>query len=347
MPLDHRTALDTDNAGSFEDSLAALVRRVWPWADRIERLRRLSGGASQETWSLAAAGGDQRWQIILRRAPAGPPHPGKIDLETEAALMRTAAAAGVPSPQVLHVLAPDDNLGRGFLMSHVYGETLGRRIVRDAAFELVRPKLAQQLGEILARIHAIDTAGLPELPRVSAAAGIADLYETYRRGSEPRPVFELAFRWLQGRIRPDPARQRLVHGDFRNGNMVVDSEGVRAVLDWELAHLGDPMRDLGWLCTNSWRYGEIDKPVGGFGARADLIAGYEAAGGDRVDPAALHFWEVLGSLRWGVLCIGMGTRARQSDRPVELSMIARRTSETEIDLLRLIAPRGASNEGAR
>jgi aminoglycoside phosphotransferase (APT) family kinase protein len=160
------------------------------------------------------------------------------------------------------------------------------------------------------------------------------------RSGQPRPVFEVAFRCLRDHTPPEPEKPRLVHGDFRNGNLIVDPNGIRAVLDWELAAFGDPMRDLGWICTASWRFGEIDKPVGGFGSREDMIAGYEQAGGPKVDLAALHFWEVMGSLRWGVICLGMRARAAGGDRPLERSVIGRRASETEIDLLRLLAPHG-------
>jgi aminoglycoside phosphotransferase (APT) family kinase protein len=255
--------------------------------------------------------------------------------------MQAAERAGVPSPHVHYVIAPEDDFGRGFFMSHVEGEALGRKIVRDEQFATIRPQLARRAGEILAAIHAIDPGKLPELPRVTTERDVATLFDNYRRWSEPRPVFELAFRWAKERMPRADATPRLVHGDFRNGNMLVKPDGVSAVLDWELAHIGDPMRDLGWICTAAWRYSVIDKPVGGFGAREDLMAGYEAAGGGRVDPQVLKFWELLGSLRWGVMCIGMGHRARQSDRPVELSMIGRRTSDNEIDLMRLLAPRGA------
>jgi aminoglycoside phosphotransferase (APT) family kinase protein len=82
---------------------------------------------------------------------------------------------------------------------------------------------------------------------------------------------------------PPPAELRLVHGDFRHGNLMVHAErGLAAVLDWELAHLGDPMEDLGWICVNSWRFGNIDKPVGGFGEYADLFAGYELREGPKM-----------------------------------------------------------------
>jgi aminoglycoside phosphotransferase (APT) family kinase protein len=175
---------------------------------------------------------------------------------------------------------------------------------------------------------------------MTAAKEIAELDRDYRSFQWPRPVFELALRWLRDRD-PGPAPEAtLVHGDFRHGNLIIGPEGLRAVLDWELAHTGDPMEDLGWICVNSWRFGEIDKPVGGFGTREELFAGYEAAG-RRVDAERVKFWEVMGTLRWGVMCCGMMQRFRSGpEHSIERAMIGRRSSETEIDLLRLLAPRG-------
>ena len=150
-------------------------------------------------------------------------------------------------------------------------------------------------------------------------------------------MFELAFRWLEDHCPPHPKHVRLVHGDFRNGNLMVGPDGVRAVLDWEIAHVGDPMEDLGWICVSSWRFGVTDKPVGGFGEREDLWAGYEAAGGAPVNREHAMWWEVMGSLRWGVMCAGMPASFRGADPSVERAVIARRSSENEIDLLRLLA----------
>jgi aminoglycoside phosphotransferase (APT) family kinase protein len=241
---------------------------------------------------------------------------------------------------VLHVLEPSDLLGTGFIMARVEGETIPRKILRDDEFAAARPKLARQFGEILAGIHGLPLPQLPELRRMTAASEIAELARDYHSFNWPRPVFELALRWLKDHDPGPSARVTLVHGDFRHGNMIIGPDGVRAVLDWELAHLGDPMEDLGWVCVNSWRFGAIDKPVGGLGSREEFFAGYEAAGGERVDPERAKFWEVMGTLRWGVMCCGMMQRFRDGpDHSIERAMIGRRSSETEIDLLRLLAPR--------
>ena len=328
-----------------ESTEPLLARSVASWcadATGVSAVTRLSGGASQETWSFDIEHPDGTIGAILRRAPAGygAASGRACGLTTEAALIRRAQEAGVPAPVVLHVLTEEDGLGIGFIMKRIAGETIPRKILRDELFAAVRPKLAHQLGGILAGIHGLPQAELPELRRMTAAAEIDELADDIAAFNWPRPVFQLALRWLRDRDPGVADRVTLVHGDFRHGNLMIGPDGVRAVLDWELAHLGDPMEDLGWICVNSWRFGEIDRPVGGFGERNDLFAGYEAASGMRIDPSRVKFWEVMGTLRWGVMCCGMMQRFRDGpDHSMERAMIGRRSSETEIDLLRLLAPR--------
>jgi aminoglycoside phosphotransferase (APT) family kinase protein len=326
----------------IEAQLGRCVASWYPGATGVAAATKLSGGASQETWSFDIVHPDGVFGAILRRSPPGyGAAPSRAaGLDAEAVLMRLAYEAGLPSPKVMHVLRPQDELGTGFMMTRVEGETIARKILRDEQFATARPMLARQLGKIAAGIHGLDLAQLPELRRMTAAKEIFELERDYRGFDWPRPVFELALRWLRDHD-PGPSDQvTLVHGDFRHGNLIIGPDGVRAVLDWELAHLGDPMEDLGWICVNSWRFGEIDKPVGGFGMREELFAGYEAAG-RRADPARVKFWEVMGTLRWGVMCCGMMQRFRSGpDHSMERAMIGRRSSETEIDLLRLLAPRG-------
>jgi aminoglycoside phosphotransferase (APT) family kinase protein len=325
----------------MQQALGRCVASWCPGATGVVGAVRLSGGASQETWSFDVVHPDGNIGAILRRAPQGyGAAPSRAaGLNAEAVLMQLAHDAGVPSPKVLHVLQPQDELGTGFVMARVDGETIPRKILRDEQFAQARPKLARQLGGVLAGIHGIELPQLPGLRRMTAAKEIAELECDYRSFDWPRPVFELVLRWLRDRD-PGPSQEvTLVHGDFRHGNLIIGPDGVRAVLDWELAHTGDPMEDLGWICVNSWRFGEIDKAVGGFGTREELFAGYEAAG-RHVDADRVMFWEVMGTLRWGVMCCGMMQRFRSSpEHSVERAMIGRRASETEIDLLRLLAPR--------
>ena len=157
---------------------------------------------------------------------------------------------------------------------------------------------------------------------------------------EPHPAFELGLRWLEDHLPAGStdAAPQLVHGDFRNGNFIVGPEGIRSVLDWELSHLGDPVEDLGWLCVKSWRFGNVDQPVGGFGTVDALLAAYETAGGGTVDPEHLHYWETFGTLKWGIICeMQCFSHLTGLVRSVELAALGRRIAEMEWDLLEMIA----------
>ncbi len=217
-------------ADAFSDALAALVRRLFGERFDAVAIRQLSGGASKETWAFdAVASAAQRRALILRRMPPMPnAKVGALEIETEAALIRAALAGGVPSPHVVHVLTPADELGRGFVMERVEGETIPRKILpRDEAYAGLRPRLACELGGILARLHAIDIAGLPRLQTITAADELAPLREIYLADGQPRPVFELAFRWIADHAPQGPVPS-LVHGGFRHGNFIVDATVVCA-----------------------------------------------------------------------------------------------------------------------
>jgi len=325
----------------FEETLHKIVAEHLK-ARSVIGLKRLSGGASQETWSFSIETDQGTEALILRRAPGGGDGNSSgtaAGLETEAKLIALAGNAQVPVPLVRYVAKPQDGLGSCFIMTHIEGEALGAKIVRSEEFSKVRPALARQCGEALGRLHAISSDTLPSNLRRSPATDELKHYEgVYTAHGHPHPVFDLAFKWLEDHL-PDEGRTTLVHGDFRNGNIMFDpTHGVVAVLDWELAHIGDPMEDLGWICVNSWRFGEIEKPVGGFGSREDMFAGYESASGIKVDPDRVKFWEVLGTLKWGIMCTTMYEAFKSGmDRSVERAAIGRRSSETEIDLLYLIA----------
>jgi len=318
------------------DFLAQLERAL---GMRIEGMTRLSGGASQETWSFDAVAEGKTLPLILRRAPGGArviaEGSSSVPLSTEAAVIEAARAEGVAAPQVRHVLKDEDGAGQGYVMDRLPGETIARKILRDDAFAAARPKLARQCGEILARIHKVDTAPLAHLlPVVDGPAQLRGYRDTYDAFDYPHPVFELAFQWLEPRMKAS-ARRTLVHGDFRHGNLLISSGGVEAALDWELTHIGDPLEDIGWVCTNSWRFGVAEKVVGGFGDLPDLLQGYADAGGGKVDEEDVRTWIVYGSLKWGIMCMKM-YQGFLADRSVERAAIGRRSSETEIDLINLI-----------
>ena len=323
--------------------LEAVLTREVPGLARLVRAERLSGGASQETYRLAVETAEGPGQLCLRRAAGGDGvelAPGQPGLAAEARLMMAARAAGVPEPEVHYVLTEADGLGQGFVMQWLDGETLGARIVRSDALADVRPRLAEQCGEVLARIHAIDLArtGLDTLlETIAPEAFVHRMWERYQEYGTPQPMIDFAGRWLLEHL-PRDVEPALVHNDFRNGNLMVDASGVVAVLDWEVAHIGDPMRDLGWICTNSWRFGGAG-PVGGFGSYEDFFRGYERVSGQPVDRDRVKFWEVFGSFWWAVGCLSMAEHYRTGPDPsVERPGIGRRSSECQIDCVNLLIP---------
>jgi aminoglycoside phosphotransferase (APT) family kinase protein len=301
----------------------------------------IPGGASRETW--IAEGGGGRW--VLRRDPKG--SVSLVPMGEEFALIRAAAEHGVPVPEPLAFEPEGGRFGSpGFLMAHVEGTSVAPRVLRKPEFERARVLLTAELGEALARIHAIDPAELDGvLPPAAGDPSLAQIEEwegQLDEIGEPLPAVELGLRWLRANA-PDPAAPRLVHGDFRLGNFIVGEDGLAAVIDWELAHLGDPAEDIGWLCIRSWRFGNDEKPVAGVGRLDELIAAYEGAGGARVDRDRVRYWETFGNVKWAVIC------ARQAHdhlngvrRSHELASLGRRVCEPEWDLLELIREPAAS-----
>jgi aminoglycoside phosphotransferase (APT) family kinase protein len=321
-------------------ALPALARRLGGEGAVLAAAERLSGGASMETWSFSieAENGVRRDLILRRRsAPFDPDASRSTTLAAEAALILAVRANRAPAPPLVHVCDEEDGLGECHVTQKISGETLGRRIVSDPRFEDVRPRLARQCGETLALIHSTPPPPEAGLKTFDFLAELARYEDTYRASGAERPVLELAFQHLKKHA-PPPIDLVLLHGDFRNGNLMVDPRlGVAAVLDWELSHIGDPAEDLGWICVNSWRFGRPDKPVGGFGDYAELLEGYEAAGGRPIPLNRVRTWQALGSLKWGVMCLMMySSWAQGTEASVERPMIGRRVSETEIDLINLL-----------
>lgn len=328
-----------DEAARLAGALTDAARAAGVPATGVEALKRLSGGASKQSWMFDLLTDTGRQSLVARLEPPESRFDdiGTVDVRGEAILLRVAHAGGVRVPEVAFELRPEDGVGEGYAMARVEGESVGVRILRDPALAEIRPHLAFQCGEQLARIHALSPAALPMLPAITPRMALAQLEERYRASGQVRPVFEYAFAWLRANM-PDDAPATVVHGDFRNGNLMIGADGLRAVLDWELAHVGDPASDLGWLCVTSWRFQRPDLPVGGFGTREQLAEGYRAAGGAPIDPARIALWEIFQTLNWGVMCAGVGARFAQGVRTVEGALIARRASETEFDLMRLLAP---------
>ena len=340
----------SDRSTAIAQGIAKALQRHWQQDVVIDTLRRLTGGASSQTYAFTAhlSGGTMQ-SLILRRDPfadaAGAPQQAETRYGPgwagEFQVLRAAAQGGVPVPEMLVALEAGDGIGQGFIMRFVEGETVARRVLREPEFASARATMAAQCGAILGKIHALAPNCAPGLKHVSTRAHIAHYRERLSQWPEPMPVLEFGLRWIEQRCPSDATEVvRFVHGDFRHGNLIIGPEGVRAVIDWEIAHLGDPYEDLGWICTKAWRFGG-PKPVGGFGEREDLYAAYAASTGQPVDRERARFWEIFGSLRWGVMCLGLTERHLSGRvRSLEFAAIGRRVSENEHDLLALIEGEG-------
>lgn len=302
-------------------------------------LERLSGGANMESWRFLA--GDL--PCVLRRAPSLEMMAGRpMDHAGEAALIRAARRAGVLAPEVLVELEQADAIGSGFVMAALPGTPDPAAILAEADPALLIGDIAREL----AAVHRTDCTGLA-VPVLDTAKALAELKARFLAYGGDRPVLALACRWLEQNL-PAPTALRLVHGDFRLGNLLVDQGRLTGVLDWELAHLGDPHEDMAFGCMTVWRFSRPDRPGYGLTTIDELARAYEAAGGEAFDPARFRFWTIYRTFWWALGCLQMGSFWRSgADRSLERVVIARRTSEQELDLLLLLEEEAPAAERAR
>jgi aminoglycoside phosphotransferase (APT) family kinase protein len=320
----------------FRQRLASAGMRHTGVSLTVDDLCLLSGGASSQTWSFDAVHATGRDSLILQLAAGTGTFAAALDKTRQARTQSIAWKLGIPTPEVCWILDAVDELGEGYVSRRLEGETLGKRVVGDERLAAARAVMPRQCGVILAAIHALPRPRFAFLPDLKPARMVERLGAVHRSYRDRSAVFELALRWLLRNL-PDASRRAVLHGDFRTGNLLVAASGIEGVLDWELSHVGDQMEDLAWLCMESWRFGKRDQPVGGFGQREPLYEAYEAAGGVKIDESALRFWEVYGTLQWGVICQFLCSQYLQGEADnLERIAIGRRVSETELDLLNLL-----------
>jgi aminoglycoside phosphotransferase (APT) family kinase protein len=320
-----------------DDRLAAGIRDVLSEigegsGDEV-RLRRIPGGASRETFTVEAGGS----RYVLRRDPPGAG--SFVPLEVESNILVAAHDAGVPVPRPLRYEGEGDRFETaGYLMEHVGGESVAPRLLRREEYAQARQALPAQLARALAAIHRIDPPdGTPSPPDDPAVAALELWERELDEIGEPLPGVEAGLRTLRLTAPDPPSERTLVHGDFRMGNVIVDATGLRAVIDWELCHVGDPAEDLAWLCIRSWRFGNDDRQVGGVGDLDEFLTEYERAGGTVPEEDRLRWWEAMGNAKWAVICARQAHDHRTSRRRShELASLGRRICEPEWDLLQTI-----------
>jgi len=302
---------------------------------KVSNLEPLTGGASKEIWKFEVSNAKQSIKMILRRG-SGIEGPLAIKTADEARIQKEVIKAGAPVPIILAVSKNEEELGDSYIMHFVEGETIARKILRDKEYKKALPLLAYQCGEAIAKVHNVDIDNFSFLPKKPAEDQLEDLYATYQSFEQPSPVFEYAYLWLKEQDFSN-FQESLVHGDFRLGNIIVNGEGLQSIIDWELAHIGNPLQDLGWVCGNSWRFGNNDKVVGGFGELEDLLEGYNSISKFQVNKEMVKCWQVFGTFRWGVICLIQAyAHLNGTINSIEKAAIGRRVSETEIDIVDLL-----------
>ncbi len=324
-------------------SLDRYLTERWNRPVRAVDLVETSVGARRGNILFDAVDGERRHELVLTIYPPAGTVIFGVEAETEA--LRLAEAAGAPVAHVFEVCTDGGWFGEPFFISsRIPGDSLPRNILRRVAQDpTLGARVGSQLGTAFAAIHAVDGADAPAdlrrwpLDASPSAASLDLLEEQLDEMLQPAPGLALGLRWLRDNQPDPPGRQRLVHGDVRNGNILVDGTGLTAILDWEGCHTGDPHEDLGWLCVRTWRFGGDALEVGGFSAREPMIEAYQAAGA-HFDPHAYDWWKVFGTLRWG---LGLAKQARQhldgTYRYIAMAGSGRRVCELEYDLLRMLS----------
>jgi aminoglycoside phosphotransferase (APT) family kinase protein len=322
---------------SLSDGLTrALARIGLPAPTGLERL---SGGANMESWRFTAGAET----CVLRRAPSPELMAERpMDHAGEAALIRSARASGVMAPEVLVELEAADGIGSGYVMRAIAGSPDPNAFLAEADPAAAIRDIAREL----VAVHRTDCSGLP-VPAMDTAQALAQLRDRFVAYGGDRPILALALRWLEANL-PTPVPPRLVHGDFRLGNLMFEQGRLTGVLDWELAHLGDWHEDLAFGCMTVWRFSRPDRPGYGLTSVEELVAAYQAAGGERFEPARFRFWTIYRTFWWALGCLQMGTFWREGhDRSVERVVVARRTAEQELDLLLLLEDQAPEAERNR
>ena len=302
---------------------------------KVSELIPLTGGASAETWKFTFSDKKKSEQLILRKG-SGKKSPLAVLKSEEAEIQKKVKSSGAPVPEIVAISSDDKDLGDAYLMNLIPGESIARKILRDNKFSEARQKLAFQCGEALAKIHSVDINDFNQVPKKPIREELERLNLTYKSFNQPLPVFEYAFKWLNQQDFTT-RKDALVHGDFRLGNLMIDESGLAAVIDWEMVSIGNPMLDIGWMCINSWRFGQSEKVVGGFGDLEEFLEGYSSISNEEIDHEEVKIWQVLGTLRWGIICLIQVYAHLNGDvNSLEKAAIGRRVSETEIDLVDLL-----------
>lgn len=313
----------------MEDLIAKYLEAKLPATNvRVTNLSRIPGGASRETWMFDAAwdseSGPGSQAFVLRKDP--PASLLETDRETEYAFYSSFWGTAVPVPR-MRWLEPDASIlgGPFFIMDRILNVEGNTRAPQAPPFLAVQAEIARNMYEILAAIATFEWQGSP-LSKVAEAPTAETAWKKEldhwegiitKQELSPQPVMRAAIRWLRANPPPPAQRISVVHGDYRVGNFLFREDGsIHGIVDWEMAHLGDPIEDLAWSFNESWQWAKDGRP-GGIVDKATATAHWERASGLKADPAALYWWEVFCHVK----CQGIwitGARSFQEGRTNEL-----------------------------
>ncbi len=328
----------------FSRNLGAYLTEVTGSTATITALARIAGGASRDMWRVDVAIGDTQQILVLRRDLPTIMFEGALTRKQEYEVMMAAFKSGIRIAQPRWICDDAAVLGAPFfLMDFVPGVAIGRKVVSSPDLAPAREHLADQLAAELAKIHRVNTIQhhlsflpVPRAGNTPAQEAIDQCHEQLQQLEIDHPAFEFALRWAE-QYAPRQSRLTFLHGDFRVGNLIVDTQGLQAVADWEFAHMGDPCEELGYICLRDWRFGSIDRRVGGVADLEPFLRAYEHYAEVTVDRQAVQFWEILGNVRWGITSLAQANRHLSGKEfNIELASLGRRSAEMQLEMLRLI-----------
>lgn len=327
--------------------LSAFIDQMSGTPCTINTMTPLAGGASRETVFVEATIGDQPQKLVMRRDYPTQMNEAALTRSQEYRMMDAAYQHGVKVARVRWLCDDPEAYGLErpfFLMDYVAGESVGRKVITAPELAHAREVLPEQLAEQLAKIQSLDPAPLEFLARPRdndpVLEALASTYELLDSLGAHIPAFEFALRWAD-QNRPRSRRVTFLHGDFRIGNLLVNHDGLAAVIDWEFAHIGDPDEELGYLCMRDWRFGNDRLRMAGLCDRERFLMAYERASGVQIDRCSVDWWEIIGNIRWGIICLSQAERHLSGHDPsVELASLGRRSAEMQLEALRLIKQTG-------
>ena len=279
---------------------------------RITNIRRFHGGASRETYAIDVEAGGKTEALILRCDP------GDSLIDTPRALEFAAyqsfEGSSVPVPRAISLCEDPSLIGSPFfVMERIEGGQAVSPFSIDAYGDH-RDAIGRQFFALLGRINGADALSSPLARLIDIPAPdkcwMRELdywtAQVEKNALQPEPILMAAIRWLRRNPPPPAQRLSIVHGDYRNGNVLHDGNAnIIAVLDWEMAHIGDPLEDLAWALDPLWN---LLDPVRAAGLidKEDAIRIWKEASGTSFDATAFRWWEMFATVKGLAIWISSG-----------------------------------------